>query len=139
MRKRLKVLATVFGGLLSGLVAMGTVSAADHRDAPALLTTNGGNPQLDINDVYVFQSPANPKNTVLIMTVNPFTIPGDKVNFSTTGVYEFNLDTNGDAIEDITYEIRFKPLNRGKQVFSVTELRGADRPKVLTNSAETPA
>ena len=137
MRKRLKVLATVFAGLLGGLAATGTVSAADHRDAPALLTANGGNPQLDINDVYVFQSPANPKNTVLVMTVNPFTIPGDQVIFSTTGVYEFNLDTNGDAIEDITYEIKFKPLNRGKQIFSVTELRGSAKPKALTNTAET--
>ena len=41
--------------------------AADHLDAPILV----GNGQLDINDVYAFQSPSNADNTVLIMTVNP--------------------------------------------------------------------
>ena len=135
MRKRLKMLATMFAGLLGGLACSGLAPAADHRDAPALLTENGGDKKLDINDVYVFQSPANRNNTVLIMTVNPFTIPGDNPAFSTTGVYEFNIDTNGDAIEDITYSIKFRPQNRAGQFFSVTEQRLSSR--VLVPAAAT--
>lgn len=135
MRKKLKVLATVFVGLFGGMAAIGLAPAADHRDAPALLTANGGDPKLDINDVYVFQSPANSKNTVLVMTVNPFTIPGDNPAFSSTGVYEFNVDTNGDAIEDITYSIKFRARNRVTQLFSVTEQRRVS--KVLVPSATT--
>ena len=135
MRKKLKVLATVFVGLLRGMAVIGSASAADHRDAPALLTVNGGDPKLDINDVYVFQSPANSMNTVLVMTVNPFTIPGDNPAFSSTGVYEFNVDTNGDAIQDLTYSIKFRPRNRGTQLFSVTEQRRVS--KVLVPAAAT--
>jgi len=41
--------------------------AADHLEAP-FVQTDG---RIDINDVYVFESPSNPDNTVLIMTVNP--------------------------------------------------------------------
>ena len=135
MRRQLKILTTVLAGLLSGLATIGSVGAADHRDAPALLTENGGDKKLDINDVYVFQSPVNSNNTVLVMTVNPFTIPGENPAFSTTGAYEFNIDTNGDAIQDITYSVKFQPLRGGKQVYSVTEIRR--RPQFLTRTGQT--
>ena len=44
--------------------------AADHLDAPVLRAPGQGG--RDINDVYAFQSPTNPANSVLVMTVNPF-------------------------------------------------------------------
>jgi len=57
------------------LIAMSNMArssfSADHREAPALLFENGGDRSLDLNDLYVFRSPANRKNTVMIMTVNP--------------------------------------------------------------------
>ena len=135
MRRQLKILTTVLAGLLSGLATIGSVGAADHRDAPALLTEHGGDKKLDINDVYVFQSPANSKNTVLVMTVNPLTIPGESASFSSTGAYEFNIDTNGDAIQDITYSVKFQPLRGGKQAYSVKEIRRNAR--MLTPTAQT--
>ena len=52
--------------LVFGLVAV-PARAADHLDGP--MAKHDG--RLDITDVYAFQSPSNPANTVLIMNVDP--------------------------------------------------------------------
>jgi hypothetical protein len=78
------------------------IKAADHRDS-TLLT---GNPSVDINDVYVFRSPANPANVVLAMTVSPFVAPSENGTrfFEPNALYQFKIDTNGDAIEDLVIQ-----------------------------------
>lgn len=82
------------------------VLAADHLDAP-LLTGNGA---VDINDVYAFQSPANPENTVLIMTVNPFAGTMSGRSFNTSAAYELLIDNTGDALADVTYTATFSSM-----------------------------
>ena len=47
-------------------VAPSCLQAADHLDAPNLSGDD------DVNDLYAFQSPNNPDNTVLVLTTNPF-------------------------------------------------------------------
>ncbi len=81
------------------------VRASDHLDAPALQAA--GNGDRDINDLYVFQSPANANNTVLIMTVNPFAGVMSGTTFGTDVGYEFQVDNNGDAVADVTYNATF--------------------------------
>ncbi|MEQ8836006.1 MAG: DUF4331 family protein, partial [Lacipirellulaceae bacterium] len=72
--------------------------AADHLDAPAL--RNDASASADIADLYAFQSPANPNNTVLIMAVNPLaglTNPfgsTSSTEFGTDVVYEFKIDND---------------------------------------------
>ncbi|MEO8570349.1 MAG: DUF4331 family protein [Chloroflexota bacterium] len=92
---------------LAGLVAtLGAgsllVSAADHLDAP----TTKLNHQLDITDLYAFKSSGG---TTLILNVNPLTSPADSktARFSTTALYQFNIDTNHDAFADIAYRVKF--------------------------------
>jgi hypothetical protein len=108
--------------LLSVLVSPAT--AADHLDAPALRVAGMGG--RDINDVYVFQSPNNPVNTVLVVTVNPF---AGMVNpFGTKsertfdpGVeYDILIDNNGDAVADVTYTTTFSPAVGGLQTLATT-------------------
>jgi hypothetical protein len=95
------VLALVFG-----LVAI-PASAADHLDAPGL-TPPGGDTRLDITDVYAFQSPVNPENTVLIMGVNPLAgVLNDGTFRPGNALYAFKIDTNGDAREDVTFRLKF--------------------------------
>lgn len=79
------------------------VGAADHLDAP----TAKHNPQIDLTDLYAFKSGAG---TTLILNVNPLTTPGNSktARFSTNALYEFKVDTNGDAAADIAYRVRFK-------------------------------
>lgn len=93
--KKLLMTASVF------LLGASSLFAADHLDAPNLM----GDGQADVNDLYAFQSPANADNSVLIMTVNPFAVPG--ATFGTDVTYEFNIDNTGDAVFDMTYAATF--------------------------------
>ncbi len=77
--------------------------AADHRDTPGLTA----NPTRDINDIYIFQSPTNAANTVMILTVNPFTGVLSPTTFDQRQFFDFKIDNNGDAIEDITFRFTF--------------------------------
>jgi hypothetical protein len=101
--------------------------AADHLDAPGLMPP-GGSVQSDLTDVYAFQSPSNPANSVLVLNVNTgpagsnFTfgrgIPGVG---NTKGVlYNLNIDNNGDAVTDVNLRVRFgQPAEDGSQQFEV--------------------
>jgi hypothetical protein len=78
---------------------------------------------LDINDVYLFQS-ATPGNTVIIVTVVPLAGVFNQPVFSSVGVYDVNVDNNGDAIEDLTFRFAFSNPNRqGQQKVAVQLLR----------------
>ncbi|MCA9189159.1 MAG: DUF4331 family protein [Pirellulaceae bacterium] len=95
------------------LISAATLRAADHLDAPAL----DGDGQVDVNDLYAFQSPSNPDNAVLIMTVNPFAGAISPTDFGTDVDYELQVDSNGDAMADITYRTRFSPSANGQDLF----------------------
>ena len=91
--------------LIFGLVAV-PAGAADHLDAPGL-TPPGGDTRLDITDVYAFQSPSNPANTVLVMGINPLAGVLNDGTFRSGAFYEFKVDSDGDAKEDLTYRVTF--------------------------------
>jgi hypothetical protein len=101
--------------LVIGVAAV-PIGAADHLDSPLVMTDG----QLDINDVYAFQSPAKATNSVLIMTTTPLAGVQNPATFSSTGAYEIKVDTNGDAKEDITYTFTFSAPNAaGAQTVTV--------------------
>ncbi|MEX2141779.1 MAG: DUF4331 family protein [Pirellulales bacterium] len=93
--------------------AFSAARAADHLDAPLLQVQGQGG--RDLNDVYAFQSPTNPANTVLVLTVNPFA--GQLNPFGTVSdrtfdpavEYQFLIDNNNDAMADVTYTTTFTP------------------------------
>ncbi len=95
--------------------------AADHLDAPGV-TADG---RTDINDVYLFQSPTDAWNTVLVMTVNPLAGVQSGTTFHPDATYRFSIDDNGDAMADTTIDVEFgKVGKRGDQSIEV-ELEGA--------------
>lgn len=88
------------------LILMGfSLFAADHKEAP-LVQESG---PVDINDLYAFVSPSDPSNLVLIMTVNPFSVPGAATafNFSPRILYRLKIDNDGDARPDYFIDINF--------------------------------
>src|ERR1051326_3271163 len=105
--------------LVFGLVAV-PARAADHLDGP--MAKHDG--RLDITDVYAFQSPSNPANTVLIMNVDPVAGVLSPTTFSTAAVYDFKIDTNGDAKEDITYRLTFASVKNGGQRVTLIRIPG---------------
>jgi hypothetical protein len=81
--------------------------------------------RLDITDLYVFRGQTG---TVFVINVchsifGPIPAPG----YHPEGMYEFKVDLDGDAVEDITYRITFDERDgQGKQRYLVRCIRGAD-------------
>ena len=80
--------------------------------------------RLDITDLYVFRGQAG---TVFVINVchslGKPPIPG----YHPEGMYEFKVDLNGDAIEELTYRLTFDARDQaGKQRYTVRRIRGAE-------------
>lgn len=81
--------------------------------------------RLDITDLYVFRGEAG---TVFAINVchsifGPIPSPG----YHPEGMYEFKIDLNGDAVEDITYRITFDESDaEGKQRFVLRRITGTE-------------
>jgi len=78
--------------------------AADHIDAPGVASTSS-----DITDFYAFQSPENSSNIVFIANLQGLLSPAatSSASFDEDVMVEFNIDTNGDAIEDLVIQCYF--------------------------------
>ena len=88
---------------------------ADHLDEG--LHSPAGDARIDITDIYAFHPPRADgqklKRVVLAMGVNPLLI---ERTFRAGARYEFLVDTNGDAIEDLVFRLTFsKPRGNGQQ------------------------
>lgn len=79
--------------------------------------------RLDITDLYVFRGETG---TVFVINVchsifGPIPVPG----YHPEGMYEFKVDLNGDAVEDVTYRLTFDERDQqGKQRYVVRSIRG---------------
>ena len=100
---------------LAAALPAGAALAADHLDAPGV----EGFGQGDINDLYAFQSPTNPDNTVLILTVNPAAGVLSPTTFGDNVRYDILIDADGDALADSSYSTSFFTNADGGQNFNV--------------------
>lgn len=132
-----------------------------HREAPKI----SKDPVADNTDLYAFVSPDKPDTVTILANYIPLEEPAGGPNFNTFGddvLYEIMIDNNGDGIEDVTYQFRFKTkignpdtflYNTGpissltdaswnvKQFYSVTKVLGPRRsgtPTVLGIDLSTP-
>ncbi len=93
---------------------------ADHLDAPGLMSPNM-DARIDITDIYAFQAPDDASRAVLILSVNPLA-PSLATAFSPDARYELKIDTDNDAVADITYRVRFSDPAKGPQTATVLRL-----------------
>jgi uncharacterized protein DUF4331 len=92
--------------LAPALLFAATALASSHREAPSI----SNDPLADNTDVYFFRDPVDPSRVVLISNWIPLEEPAGGPNFSHLGEnirYEFNIDSDGDAYEDIVYRVEF--------------------------------
>ena len=81
--------------------------------------------RLDLTDLYVFRGETG---TVFVTNLchsifGPIPAPG----YHPEGMYEFKIDLNGDATEDLTYRFTFTEHDKdGKQGYTLQRLKGAD-------------
>ena len=79
---------------------------SSHREAPEIAK----DPVADSTDVYAFVSPDAPDTVTLIVNYVPFENPDGGPNFYEFGndvLYEINIDNDGDARPDVTYQFQF--------------------------------
>jgi hypothetical protein len=98
MNKLTKIAAGV--AITAALIYGGVIIAADHLDAPAV-----NNKSTDITDVYVFRG-QDPSNLVFVANTQGFIAPSATAaaKFDPNTMLEFNIDNNGDNIEDLVIQ-----------------------------------
>ncbi|HEY2474495.1 MAG TPA: DUF4331 family protein [Candidatus Cybelea sp.] len=99
-----------------------------HYSGPNLAFPNG-DARLNFTDLYAFPKAGDATKTILIMDVHPsFGVnppgPTTTVPFSTDALYEVMIDTNGDAIAELAYSVRFAASKTGEQSATVRRIEG---------------
>src|SRR5262245_57253648 len=89
-----------------------------------------GDARLDFTDLYAFPKPGDPSKSILIMNVHPSfgaNPPGPTTTepFAPEALYELKIDTDGDAVADIAYQVRFASSEGGAQTATLRRLEGA--------------
>ena len=88
-----------------------------------------GDARLDMTDLYAFTKPGDPAKSIIVLNVHPsFSLnpPGPTTTepFAPGALYELKIDTNGDAVADLTYSVQFASSGDGKQTATVRRLQG---------------
>jgi hypothetical protein len=92
-----------------------------HLDCPLARQ----DPRLDITDLYVFRG----EHGTVFVTNHSHSLAGEDIprGFHPEGRYEFKIDTNGDAVEDLTYRFTFDERDaEGNQAYEVRRLAGPE-------------
>lgn len=87
------------------VVQQNDADASSHREAPMI----SKDAYADNTDTYVFVSPQNPDNVVLVASWIPFEGPEGGPNYfewDDNVFYDIHVDNNGDAIPDYTYTLK---------------------------------
>ncbi len=89
-----------------------------------------GDARLDMTDLYAFTKPGEPAKSIIVLNVHPsFALaspePTTSEPFKPEALYEFKIDTNGDAVADICYGVQFASSENGKQTATVRRTQGA--------------
>src|SRR5258707_5387609 len=88
-----------------------------------------GDARLDFTDLYAFPKPGDTGKSILIMNVHPSAgenPPGPTTAepFAPEALYELKIDTDGDAVADIAYRVRFSAFERGAQTATLRRVDG---------------
>jgi hypothetical protein len=112
--KKPVLLALAVGAFVAFQMVPGTASS--HREAPLI----SQDPMADNTDVYAFRSPDRPDTVTIIANYIPLEAPAGGPNFPAfddTVLYEINIDNDGDAKEDLSYQFRFETQTRDPDTF----------------------
>jgi len=88
-----------------------------------------GDARLDMTDLYAFTKPGDSAMSIIALNVHPsFRLdssePTTKEPFALGALYEFKIDTDGDAVADLSYSVQFASSGDGKQTATVRRIQG---------------
>jgi hypothetical protein len=103
------IVTTFFMGSAVWLGGTVGASASSHREAPLITEM----PKVDATDFYIFKSYETGRGDFVTVVANylPLQDAYGGPNYFTldpNALYEIHIDNNGDAVEDITFQFRFK-------------------------------
>jgi hypothetical protein len=89
-----------------------------------------GDARLDLTDLYAFPKPGDPAKSIFIMNFHPSVTlqpqaPTTSEPFAPEARYELRIDTDGNAVADITNQVRLSSLPGGKQSATLRRFEGA--------------
>lgn len=95
-------------GAAAALFSGAAQAASSHREAPAITES----PKVDGTDFYMFRSyePGRSDYVTFIANYQPIQAPYGGPNYFTMdpeALYEIHIDTDGDAVEDLTFQFDF--------------------------------
>src|SRR5260221_5048441 len=95
-----------------------------------------GDARLDLTDLYAFPKPGDGGKSILVINVHPPVRdyldgenplgPTTAEPFATEALYELKIDTDGDAVADIAYRVRFSSSKAGAQTATLRRVEGAE-------------
>ena len=88
-----------------------------------------GDARLDMTDLYAFPKPGEPGKSIIVLNVHPSfalisPVPTTTEPFAPGALYQVRVDTDGDAIADLTASVQFAALGDGKQIATVRRIQG---------------
>src|SRR5260370_17166294 len=88
-----------------------------------------GDARLDFTDLYAFPKPGDAGKSILIMNVHPsagVNPPGPTTRdpFAREALYELKIDTDGDAVANIAYRVRFSASTGDQLVATLRRVEG---------------
>jgi hypothetical protein len=90
-----------------------------------------GDARLDLTDLYAFPKPGEADKSILVMNVHPSAVvnppgPTTREPFAPAASYEFEIDTNGDAVADIAFRVDFSSSGGRGQTATLRRVEGAE-------------
>ncbi len=95
-----------------------------------------GDARLDLTDLYAFPKPGDAGRSILIMNAHPslhdYLDPENPLGLTTAepfapeALYELEIDTDGDAVADIAYRVRFSSSTGKAQTATLRRVEGAE-------------
>jgi hypothetical protein len=89
-----------------------------------------GDARLDFTDLYAFPKPGDGSKSIFIVNVHPSASqnppgPTTAEPFAPEALYELKIDTDGDAVADIAYRVRFSYSEGDAQTATLRRVEGA--------------
>ena len=111
------ILNKLFVAVLISILPQIQATASSHREAPLI----SNDPLADNTDLYVFRSPCDTNNIVIIANYIPFEHPAGGPNWYNFGQnvrYEIHIKNNTTTtVDDITYRFTFTQVNQDTTTF----------------------
>ena len=110
-RRRLGAAAVLTAAALAGVALMAREgTSSDHVDTAEVELS----PTLDLNDVYVFPGSTDGRIVLVMDVASPINALGRSVTrFDPNALYQFKIDNNGDAVEDLVLQFLFDEMSNG--------------------------